>query len=382
MLNGMNINKFISDRCELIDGTAINKVTRLATENSQLVNLAVGQPDFKISHVVKESAISAIRDDKNTYSSAYGISALRKQVLLYHQVFGPSFLYNNIDCVITCGVTAGLSLALATCLDAGDDLLISDPYFQQYSEIIKLFSINPVFIDTYPDFHLTADKIKNAITPRTKGIIINSPGNPTGAVIGSEEMNKIQALVEEKDILIFYDNIYSNFDYTGAQASIELSDHVIYLNGFSKSYAMTGWRIGYVVAHERFVERIARVQSQLYDAPPTPLQYAAVEALKSKQDIQHYKEYNQRIAYINNELHPAYKLNQGQGAFYVFPFVPNKFESSATDFCAHALSRNLLLVPGKAFSNIDTNFRLSICANFETIQKGTSILNEIAQALY
>lgn len=367
----MDINNFISKRANLVDGSAIRKANEYAANIKNPINLTIGQPDFDVAPQIKEALLTAINNKKNGYCKTAGIDELRSSILSKKGA-------GKKDVVITSGVTGAISLALMTCLDCKDELLIPDPYFLQYAEIVKLLGINPVYINTYPDFTISIEKIKNKITRKTKAIILNYPNNPTGCLMKPEELGKIITYLNEQNIIVIFDEIYSDFNYT-SQKNInpfDYGDNIILLNGYSKSYGMTGWRLGYAITHPKIIERMTRLQGQLYVSAPSIVQYAALVAdtvdLNPIIDV-----YKRRNLLVKEMLSSKFGLSDSNGGFYFFIKVPERMNCSATDFCKIAADNRVLLVPGKAFSQQDTHFRISICVDDEKLKAGLEILNEI-----
>lgn len=367
----MDLNNLISKRAALVDGSAIRKANEYAGNVKNPINLTIGQPDFDVAPQIKDGLLKAINSKKNGYCKTEGIDELRSSILSKKGL-------RQKDVVITSGVTGAISLSLMTCLDIGDELMIPDPYFLQYTEIVKLLGINPVYINTYPDFKISIEKIENKITKKTKAIILNYPNNPTGCLIDSEELGKIITYLNERNVIVIFDEIYSDFNYKNQKNihPFNYGDNIILLNGYSKSYSMTGWRLGYAIAHPKIIERMTRLQGQLYVSAPSIVQYAALEADKiNLEPITNV--YKKRNLLVKETISSQFELSDSNGGFYFFIKVPQEMNCSATDFCKIAANNQVLLVPGKAFSQQDTHFRLSICVDDKKLKTGLEILNKI-----
>lgn len=368
----MDINKIISKRALSIDGSAIRKASEQASLIKDSINLTIGQPDFDVDQKIKERLIYAMNNKKNGYVKTIGIEELRDEIKRKHHVSTKN------DILVTCGVTAGVFLSLAACLDVDDELLIPDPYFLQYAEVVKILGIKPIFINTYSTFQLTLDMIKARITEKTKAILINSPCNPTGVVVPQQNLKEIIEFLDPLNIMIIYDEIYVDFNYSNIPNSnpFDFGENVILLNGYSKSYAMTGWRLGYVIAPEKLIERMTRIQGQTYVSPTSVVQYAALAA-KDVNISSIVKAYKDRHELVFKELNGRYLLSNSDGGFYYFIEVPKNIAENATQFCEIAAQYGVALVPGKAFSQRDTHFRLSFCVGYEKLKKGLDILKDI-----
>jgi aspartate aminotransferase/aminotransferase len=271
-----------------------------------------------------------------------------------------------------------LLLSFLSLVNPGDEVIIPDPYFVIYKHVVNLLGGKCVFVDTYPDFKLHVDRIADAITDRTKMIILNSPCNPTGVVYAQDEIEALAQVATERDILVMTDEIYEQFSYDAPATSIgKYHEKVLVLRGFSKSYAMTGWRLAYVAAPASMrpvVEEMTKIQQYTFVCAPTPFQKAASAALDyDVTDL--VKGYIKKRDLLCDGLHDKFELVRPGGAFYAFIKAPG---GSGTEFVTRAIKSNVLVIPGNVFSEKDTHFRVSFATTDEKIQQGVEILRGLA----
>lgn len=363
-----------SQRVEKMSVSGIRRAFELSQEIKNPIDLSIGKPDFTIPQIIKEKAKQAIDNDLNAYSLTVGIPELRQKVAkkLCNE--------NEIDAsedevIITSSVAGGLSVALPVLIDPGDEVIIFDPYFVLYKQLISLYNGISITVPRNDNFSLNIDWLSNAITSKTKAIIINSPENPTGHVWSKDELEQVIALAKKYNLTIISDEIYEDFVYEEDRPHISpasLYDKVITLNGFSKSYSMTGWRVGYLHAPKEVIEQVVKVQQYTFVCAPTPLQYAALSTFDC--DISKYvADYKERRDMLYSTLSDKYDIMQSQGAFYFFvkyPGDPEKF----IQFC---LNNDLLVVPGSVFSEKNDYFRISFATSMENIQRAIEIFERL-----
>ena len=365
----------IADRMARIDSSGIRKVFDLASRLRNPVNLSIGQPDYDVPDECKEAAISAIRAGLNRYTPTQGIPELRNGLLRMLKerkgVSDPGSL------LITSGVSGALLLAFMALVNPGDEVVCPDPYFVMYKHLIHLAEGVPVFVDTYPDFVVTAERLRAALTDRTRMVLLNSPANPTGKVIPPDEVDRIVALAKERDLLLFSDEIYDCFVYDGEFRSPAAAyPKTLITGGFSKSHAMTGWRLGYVAGPHVMIDKMAMLQQYSFVCAPSFAQYAGVRALATDTD-ENCEIYRGKRDRIYNGLKQAgYEVAQPDGAFYVFPKCP---WGSSQEFVTEAIRQNLLIIPGDVFSERDTHFRISYAASDRTLDQGIEILARLIE---
>ncbi len=362
----------LAARTTSFDSSGIRKVFDLAAQLTEPINLSIGQPDFPVPQAVQDAAIEAIRSGKNGYTVTQGIAPLRERL---QQRIEQKFGHGDRQMLITSGTSGGLVLAVLALVDAGDEVIVFDPYFVMYEPLVSLVGGKCVLVDTYPDFRVDPGKVKAALTPQTKLILFNSPANPTGIVAGEDEVRQLAQLAADHGVVLLSDEIYSSFSYDGPVVSpAAFNDQTLVLDGFSKSHAVTGWRLGYAHGPAEIIEAMTKLQQYTFVCAPQPAQWAGVAALDvdmaAAQDI-----YRRKRDLLVNGLADRFEIAHPGGAFYVFPRVP---WGTAEEFVSRAIENNLLIIPGKVFSRQDTHFRLSYAAADEVIERGIEVLNRLA----
>lgn len=364
-----------SDRAMRVDSSGIRKVFDLAKDLKDPVNLSIGQPDFDIPDPLKEKAIEAIRAGYNSYTVTQGLPELRSAVRshLEDRHIHPE------ETLITSGVSGGILLSLLAIINPGDEIITPDPYFVMYKHLVNMLDGTPVFIDTYPDFRFTAERIVPKITERTKAILLNSPANPTGVALNSGELQKLAELATDRDLLVISDEIYSPFSYDDQHRSIaEFHENTLVLDGFSKSYAMTGWRLGYAAGPADLIAQMTKIQQYTFVCAPSIAQKAGIAALSGVAIESYSSAYKKKREIIVSGLKDRFDLVVPDGAFYVFPKAPN---GNGEAFVEKAIRKNLLVIPGSVFSEKNTHFRISFAASDDTLARGIEILNRLAEDL-
>ena len=339
------------------------------------INFSIGQPDFDVPDEIKQAAIKAIEAGENSYSQTAGDTELINRVTAD---ITAEFGWSNPNVLISSGVSGALLLAFMSLVNPGDEVIIGDPYFVMYKHLVNLLGGKCIFVDTYPDFLLDAEKVAAAITDKTKLIIVNSPSNPTGVVYGDEQLKAIAEVAADRGLPVLTDEIYDKFCYDGACPSIaKFYDKCLVLRGFSKSFAMTGWRLGYVAAHECMqpvIEQMTKIQQYTFVCAPTPFQKAAIAAMDC--DISRYVDaYRVKRDLLCDGLGEKFELVRPGGAFYAFIKAPG---GVATEFVEKAIKNNVLIIPGNVFSEKDTHFRISYATTDEKIARGVEILCSLA----
>jgi len=275
---------YVSRRALNVDASGIRKVFDLAAKMKDPINFSIGLPDFDVPEVAKAAAIEAVRSGQNRYTPTQGIAPLRERL---RADLSAEIGRDVGDVLITSGVSGGLFLAILATIDPGDEAIFLDPYFVMYKHLLTMAGGKSVIVDSYPDFRFHADRVEKAITAHTKLLILNSPSNPTGVVMTSAEVCAAVDLARRHDLLIISDEIYEPFLYTGAAGNgravldspASIHDRTIVLRGFSKSHAMTGWRLGYAAGPAEIISQMTKLQQYTYVCAPAPFQHAAPAAM-------------------------------------------------------------------------------------------------------
>ena len=363
--------RWLSDRILGIDASGIRKVFDLAANMKDPINLSIGQPHFDTPDTVKDALCQAVRDGKNAYSQSQGIAPLIESI---QADVDAEYGHSDRQVFISSGTSGALMLALCTLVNPGDEVIVFDPWFVMYKHLTTLAGGKIVEIDTYPDFKIDVEKVRAAITDRTKVILFNSPSNPTGYVATAEEAQALAELAAEHEIALISDEIYRSFCYDDEFVSpAKWNDQTIVVDGFSKSHSMTGLRCGFVHGPEHIVQQMIKLQQFTFVCSPHPVQWGALAAwdidLSARVD-----EYRGKRDYMLSELGDLYDIRGAGGAFYMFIRAP---QGSGTDFVKRAIENDLLIIPGNVFSPSDTHFRVSYAATDETLGKGVEVLRRL-----
>lgn len=366
---------WLAARTREFDSSGIRKVFDLAAKMKDPINLSIGQPDFSVPDTVKEAAIEAIRSDKNGYSVTQGIAPLRDEL---QRRVDTAYGHKDRKVLVTSGTSGALVMAMLALVDPGDEVIFMDPYFVMYPALVKMVGGKCVIVDSSPNFTLDVEKIAAAITPRTKLILLNSPGNPTGVVADGASVRAIAELAAERNIALLSDEIYRTFSYDDAPASpAEWNDQTLVVDGFSKTYAVTGWRLGWIHGPAAVIDKLTMMQQYTFVCAPHPLQWAGLAALETDMTEQ-VADYRKRRDFIVSGLADAgYEVAPTGGAFYVFPRVPAG-KGTGTEFVSRAIENELLIIPGQIFSQHDTHFRISYAASWDTLERGLAVLRQLA----
>jgi aspartate aminotransferase/aminotransferase len=364
---------WIATRMHSIEASGIRKVFELARSLKDPVNLSIGQPHFDVPDSVKQAAHDAIDRGANAYTVTQGIADLRDKI---HATVQGRYGHPDRATFITSGTSGGIVLALLTTVNPGDEVVIFDPYFVMYPHLITLAGGTPVVLDTYPDFQIDVDRVKAALTPRTKAIIVNSPGNPTGVVLSRDCLRDLAHLARDRGILLLSDEVYSAFSYDEPFSSpAEFNADTLVFDGFSKTYGMTGWRLGFAHGPRRVIEEMTKLQQFTFVCAPSVVQHAGVAALDF--DVSAIvADYRRKRDRVYEGLKERFPLVRPGGAFYQFPQAP---WGTGSEFVTQAIQNNLLIIPGNTFSRKDSHFRLSYAADDRTIDRGLEILNRLAR---
>ncbi|SDG14388.1 aspartate aminotransferase [Thermoanaerobacter thermohydrosulfuricus] len=370
------------------------KAKQLKAQGIDVIDFGVGEPDFDTPDYIKEAAIDAIKKGYTKYTPSSGISELKKAVC--DKLLKDNGLkYQPDQIVISNGAKHSIYNALCAILNPGDEVIIPVPYWLSYPEMVRLAYGKPVFVKTKAenDFKITAEELKNAITSKTKALILNTPNNPTGSVYTKEELEELVKIIEEANIFVISDEIYEKLIYEGSHISIaslneKIKELTILVNGMSKAYAMTGWRIGYTASSLEVAKVMSNIQSHTTSNPNSIAQYASVAALSGDETVikRMAEEFNKRRIYMVERINKikGLKSNKPQGAFYVMvnideyigKEIKGKIIRGSIDF-ANALieGANVAVVPALPFG-MDNYIRISYATSIENIEKGLNRIEE------
>lgn len=352
--------------------SGIRKVFDLGRSLKDPVNLSIGQPHFEVPEPIRAAAHAAIESAKNGYTVTQGAQELRSRLQADVQKRYPD---PDREVLVTSGTSGGLLLAMMALVNPGDEVVIPDPYFVSYPNLVKLCGGTAVYLDTYPDFRIDPDRLASVLTSKTKLVLLCSPSNPTGAVTDPAAMKAIAEMCDRRGIVLLSDEIYRAFHYDAEPSSpAEFSPNVLVIEGFGKTYGMTGWRLGFAHGPKGLIEEMTKLQQFTYVCAPSVFQHAAVAALDYDVSaiVADYRRKRDRLV---AGLSERFDLVTPGGAFYLFPRAP---WGTGTEFVTAAIAHNLLIIPGVTFSTQDSHFRISYAAADETLERGISILNRLA----
>jgi aspartate aminotransferase/aminotransferase len=369
----MSAAHWLADRTRSFDASGIRKVFDLGAKLANPINLSIGQPDFDVPEPVRRAAIDAIQSRKNGYALSQGMPVLREKLQArIDQEYG----HPDRELFVTSGTSGGLMLALLVLVNPGDEVIVFDPYFAMYDSLTAVVGGKPVYVDTYPDFRIDPDRVAAAMTPRTKLIIVNSPANPTGAVAGEAEVRGLAELAAARDVVLLSDEIYRAFCYDRPFVSpAKYNPQTLVVDGFSKTYGMPGWRLGFAHGPAAIIDEMIKLQQYSFVCAPQPVQWAGAVALDV--DVsEHIAAYRRKRDLLVEGLRGRYELVPPAGAFYAFPKAP---WGTGSDLVARAIEQHqLLIIPGNVFSRRDTHFRISYAVPDAVIERGVEALRTLA----
>ncbi|MBD5141742.1 MAG: aminotransferase class I/II-fold pyridoxal phosphate-dependent enzyme, partial [Ruminococcus sp.] len=351
-------DKLISQKCKKLKPSGIRKFFDIAATMDNVISLGVGEPDFHTPWSVRQTAISTLEKGKTVYTANSGLMELRKTICGYiKRKIGVEYQPES-ELIVTVGGSEGIDLGIRALIDPGDEVLIVEPCFVCYAPIVELTGGIAVPIETTEEtgFKLTAEAVKSKITDKTKLLILPFPNNPTGAIMTKEDLEPIAEVIKDTDILVMSDEIYSELTYEGKHFSITqlegMQERTLLVNGFSKAFAMTGWRLGYVAGPAPIIKQMLKIHQYAIMCAPTVSQYAAITAMTScdGEVEKMMNEYNIRRRWLVNALNDiGLTCFDPKGAFYVFPSIKSTGLTSQK-FCEELLYKhNVAVVPGDAF---------------------------------
>ena len=387
----MDFNKVLNDTVREIPPSGIRKFFDLANQMEGVISLGVGEPDFDTPWKIREAAIYSIEQGKTFYTANQGLVELRKEICRYQKRrFGLDYCYDK-ECIVTVGGSEAIDLAFRAIINPGDEVILLQPSYVAYTPGVALAGGKVVNIELKEDneFKLTPELLEAAITPKTKAILLNYPSNPTGGFMTREDYEKIVSIIKKHEIIVITDEIYAELSYEQKFCSIaafdEIKDQVILVSGYSKAYAMTGWRLGYVLANEVLTKAMNKIHQYVIMSAPTGAQYGAIEAMRHcDNEIEEMrKAYMLRRNYIVKAFNDlGLHTFAPQGAFYVFPCIKSTGMTS-DQFCEELLKDQLVAcVPGTAFGEAGEGFiRVSYAYSIEQIKEATSRIKKFLDKL-
>jgi aspartate/methionine/tyrosine aminotransferase len=384
--SAIDYEALISDRALGIDVSGIRRVFELGASLTDPINLSIGQPHFAVPDAMKLAIVQAINDDRHGYTLTQGAPELLEAVgrHLASEVgwITPS---DELDHIITSGTSGGIALAFLASLNPGDEVIFADPYFVIYPALADIAGATAVMCDTYPDFRMTAERVEPLITPRTKLLLVNSPGNPSGVVLNNAELRDLVDLCTQRGVLMISDEIYDAFTYSDATEQgvcptpAQFTQEMLLVRGFGKTFGCTGWRLGWACGPRPVIQQMMKLQQYLYVCAPSVVQYGAAVAYEQVDMSRQIAAYEQRRDMVKDALADVTHLTHPGGAYYAFPEIPAALQCTATEFAETAIGHNLLVIPGGVFSKRDTHVRLSYAVERAKLQEGLGVLRALMQ---
>lgn len=381
----------LSDTIVQIKPSGIRKFFDIVSEMKDAISLGVGEPDFETPWHIRDEGIYSLEKGRTFYTSNAGLKELKIEICNYlKRRYDLSYHYEN-EVLVTVGGSEAIDIAMRAMVNPGDEVLIPQPSYVSYEPCALLTSAKPVIINLKHEnqFRLTAQELEEAITEKTKLLVLPFPNNPTGAIMERKDLEEIAEVIKKHDIFVISDEIYSELCYTDQHVSIAniegMQERTILINGFSKSYAMTGWRLGYACGSKEIIEQMTKIHQFCIMCAPTTSQYAAVEALKNgDEDVQNMREaYNQRRRYLVHAFKEmGLECFEPFGAFYMFPCI-KEFGMTSDEFATRFLmEEKVAVVPGTAFGDCGEGFiRISYAYSLDNLKLAIGRLQHFVEKL-
>ena len=386
----LDYEKLISDRAERMRPSGIRRFFDLVAEMPECISLGVGEPDFQTPWDIRDAAINSLEIGRTKYTANAGLKELRTEICSWlKRKYGLEYTFDQT--LVTVGGSEAIDLAIRALVGPGDEVIIPEPCFVCYDPITTLTGGVPVPVATTVEneFRVTAEQIRNAITDRTKVLVLGYPNNPTGAALRHEDLEAIAEVLRGTDIIVLSDEIYSELSYGGRHESIAsvegMKERTIVVNGFSKTFSMTGWRLGYAAGPKPLIAAMTKIHQSCIMSAPTTSQFAAISALKDCDDDVEYmrRQYDMRRQYCVRKLNEmGLKTFEPKGAFYVFPDISSSGMTS-DEFCEALLQKkHVAIIPGNAFGACGEGYaRISYAYSIdhlrEAMKRIAEFLNEI-----
>ena len=381
----------LSDTIVQIKPSGIRKFFDIVSEMKDAISLGVGEPDFETPWHIRDEGIYSLEKGRTFYTSNAGLKELKIEICNYlKRRYNLSYHYEN-EVLVTVGGSEAIDIAMRAMVNPGDEVLIPQPSYVSYEPCALLTGAKPVIINLKHEnqFRLTAQELEEAITEKTKLLVLPFPNNPTGAIMERKDLEEIAEVIKKHDIFVISDEIYSELCYTDQHVSIaniaDMQERTILINGFSKSYAMTGWRLGYACGPKEIIEQMTKIHQFCIMCAPTTSQYAAVEALKNgDEDVQNMREaYNQRRRYLVHAFKEmGLECFEPFGAFYMFPCI-KEFGMTSDEFATRFLmEEKVAVVPGTAFGDCGEGFiRISYAYSLDNLKLAIGRLQHFVEKL-
>ena len=385
------MRNFLSDKVTALKPSGIRKFFDIVNEMKDAISLGVGEPDFDTPWHIRDEGIYALERGRTFYTSNAGLKDLREEIANYlKRTQGIQYKPDN-EILVTVGGSEAIDIGLRAIINPGDEVIIPQPSYVSYEPCAILAGAKPVIIDLKAEneFRLKPDELLNAITDKTKILILPYPNNPTGAIMEGEDLEAVARIIKEKDILVMSDEIYAALTYKGKHVSIAsldgMKERTILINGFSKAYAMTGWRLGFACAPKEITAQMTKIHQYAIMCAPTTSQYAAVSALRNgDNDVEAMRgSYNQRRRFLLNAFKEmGLECFEPYGAFYVFPCI-KEFNMTSEEFATKLLmEEKVAVVPGTAFGECGEGFvRISYAYSLENLKEALSRIENFIKKL-
>lgn len=389
-MKAVDMMKKLATQCETVQSSQIRIMFNQALKRQNCLNLSIGEPDFNTPDHICNAAKSALDEGKTRYTMNAGIPELRVAIETQVQKeYGLNYPWDS-QIIVTGGGTHALMMTMMVLLDPGDEVLVAEPYWGNHIEQIRLCGAIPVFVPSYEEDHFipTIDNLDKALTNRTKALLICSPSNPTGSVINKQSLEALAQFAIQNDLYVISDDVYSRFIFDDQKfqsiAALDgMADRTIMINSFSKTYAMTGWRVGYALGSAPIISNMIKFEENVISCVNTPAQYGAVAALQGNQSVVDVMRdtYQKRRDFLVREINkiPGIRANMPKGAFYLFANI-SECGLDSWDFALKLLDeQGVVVVPGTAFGNSGEGFiRISYATSMETISESLNRMNDFA----
>ena len=387
----IDYSRILSKRAQELKPSGIRKFFDLLSSMEDVVALTVGQPDFVTPWHIREAAIDSLERGRTYYTANAGTTELRREISAYlERRFSLSYDPKN-EVIVTVGGSEAIDMAIRALVDPGDEVIVPVPSFVCYGPLVTMAGGVPVFLETVPEdnFKLTPERLRAAITPRTKLLVLPFPNNPTGAILTYEELEAIAEVLRGTDIMVLSDEIYAELTYGRTHTSIatvpDMRERTIVASGFSKAYAMTGWRLGYIAAPSPMAAEMLKLHQYAIMCAPTASQFAAVEAMRNGDDdvAMMREEYDRRRSFLLAGLRElGIDCFEAEGAFYLYPYI-GKFGLSSDEFCERLLHEGrCAIVPGTAFGDVGEGYaRISYAYSMRHLEEALRRIGNFLESL-